>query len=256
MTTLIKLGGAILDDAPTLDALAAAWKARSDAKDRWILVHGGGPQLDAALAGLGEPCVRVHGLRVTSVRAAERVQKTLDFVGAELTARLRDRAVHAVHIPAADRRLKAVRKILPGGGSVGRVGTVVHFDAASVAALVPPGRLAVVTPVGWDEDGPLNVNADEGALAVATGLRAAQLFLVTDVDGVRDAHGRTLSRLGPQEAKDLIAGGVAKGGMEPKLLNALDALRGGVGEVLIGDIACLADETRGTRIGLWQEVLA
>jgi len=244
---VVKLGGAVCGDPATLSAFADAWRARLDGAPSCVLVHGGGPQLDAALLALGEPITKVQGLRVTSPAAASVVLRVLDATGAALARSLRDHGLPAVHVPAALRLMAATRKALPGAES-GRVGTVRAFDAAALRRCVPPGGLAVVTPVGWDAAGPLNVNADEGAAAVATALGASRLVLATDVAHVVDERGRPVVAMDSQAALTFLSGAAAHGGMLPKLQAALDALTAGVQEVTIGRLEA-AWAGVGTRIG-------
>jgi len=246
MITVIKLGGEVCQEPATLQRLKDAWDRRADG-ERWVLVHGGGPQIDQAMAALDEPFMKLDGLRVTSEKAAAIVQTTLDAVGARLLQALRDHGMPAVHVPATERRLRAVPK-QRDGRPMDRTGTATAFDAPSLLAAVPPGRIMVVTPVGWDAQGPLNVNADEGAVAVATGMGADRLVLATNVPGVMDASGLVHRSLDAVMIQALLADGTAQGGMIPKLQNALRAIEGGVGEVAIGGLDCLHDPSSGTRL--------
>lgn len=251
---VVKLGGAVCDDAATLDAFADAWRSRPADAGACFLVHGGGPQLDAALRALGEPVAKVQGLRVTSPAAAHVVREVLDQTGAALAHALRDRGLPAVHLPATLHLFAAHAKRVPQG-EVGRVGTVDAFDAEALARCVPSSAIGVVTPVAWDAEGPLNVNADEGAAAVAGALGAERLLLATDVAHVLDATGAPIAALTPDEALRLLAGPAAKGGMVPKLHAALEALAHGVGEVTIGRLEG-AWSGVGTRLCARREVAA
>jgi len=115
--------------------------------------------------------------------------------------------------------------------------------------------LPVVACVAGDANGSIfNVNGDQMAVACAQGYRANRLIFLTDVEGVRDAQGRTCAQLTVQEALHLVLAGVATGGMQAKIEAAVTALQGGVGEVLIapgshpgivGEL--LAGSTIGTR---------
>lgn len=243
MTILKKLGGAVCTAPHTLDALADAWNDTAPG-EIWVLVHGGGPQLDAALRDLeGEP-TKVDGLRVTSPRAAGVVQDTLDQVGETMVAGLVERGVPAVHVPTDQKRLHAVVK----DDRLGRVGTATGFHAKGLEG---PGVL-VITPVGFDAQGPLNVNADEAALAVAKALGVRRLILATDVPHVRDGAGQAVGFLTPHGVFDLIDSGAAQGGMVPKLRNAVLALESGVHEVVISTLG-RASNGGGTRIRLVKE---
>lgn len=254
MPTVLKLGGAVVDDDATLQAIARAWNARNDPNETWYLVHGGGPQLDMALRAVQGPPIKVAGLRQTTEAGANAVRGTLDLVGAHLAACLRRVGAEAVHVPATRKLLQADTKDLEEG-DIGRVGTPTRFKATALRKLVGKGVIAVISPVGFDADGPLNVNADEAACAVAGSLRANRLVLVTDVDAVLDGDGQPIADLTPERAKKLIASGTAKGGMIPKLQSAMLALDRGAKEVVVGRVTAAWDGT-GTSIQPKPEVLA
>jgi acetylglutamate kinase len=230
VTIVLKLGGAVCLDPATLATVAQEVKALQGAGHQVVLVHGGGPQLDAAIADLGETVQKIDGLRVTSKAAAKVVLQVMDGIGKELTAQLNAAGVKSHHVPAAAEGFEAsVKK--SEKGDLGRVGTVQRF--AGKNRIAGAAETAVVTPVGFDAQGPLNINADEGACSVATALHAKWLVLGTDVSAVRGAEGEPLAKLTPKSARKLIQENTASGGMIPKLGSAVAALSGGVGKVLV-----------------------
>ena len=253
VTIVLKLGGAVCLEPATLAAVADEVRALQGAGHTVVLVHGGGPQLDAAIAQLGEPTVKIDGLRVTSKAAAKVVLDVMEGIGKELAAQLNASGVKAHHVPAVAEGFNATVK-KSDKGDLGRVGSVSRFTAQHRIVGVQ-GSVAVVTPVGFDAQGPLNVNADEGACAVATALRSKWLVLGTDVSAVRGAEGEPLSRLTPKAARKLIADNTASGGMIPKLSSAVAALSGGVGKVLVTKVqpgllqdAILRNKVQGTLV--------
>jgi acetylglutamate kinase len=130
---------------------------------------------------------------------------------------------------------------------LGQVGKPVRSDARLIDVLTREGYLPVVACVAGDAHGAIyNVNADQMAVACAVSFGAAKLLFLTDVDGVRDASGRVRPVLTTQEAVGLIRDGVASGGMQAKLEAAIEALRRGVGEVLIAP---------GAQIGIVDSIL-
>lgn len=232
-TIVLKLGGAVCLRPETLEALTTGLRDMLAAGIKPVLVHGGGPQLDTAIQALGEPVVKHQGLRYTSKAAAAVVERELDQIGMQLTAALRENGIPARHVGTDGRSVQAQVKKLPDGYDLGRVGT---FDAIEASAFVDTDdevTVPVITPVGFDEEGPLNVNADEAAAGIAAALRADRLFLATDVPNVRDGDGKALSDIDEAAAAALILDGAAQGGMIPKLMAALSALEGGVADVLI-----------------------
>ncbi len=231
MIRVVKVGGAVCADPDIGQHLADAWKKDPGA---WMIVHGGGIQITEALRQYGAP-KRIEGLRVTSPAAAATTADVLDGVGHALAKQIQ--GVPVRHIASTEGRFHAVVKDAPAG--LGRVGSVTQFVNPE-----PFHGITIVTPVGFDAHGPLNVNADEGALAVATAARANMLVLATDVPAVLDGNRQRISRMGTEEARALIADGVAVGGMVPKLRAALEALDSGVKDVRIGSLEALQDATR------------
>ena len=229
-TIVLKLGGAVCLEPATVTAVADEIKALQAAGHQVVLVHGGGPQLDKALSELGETVQKIDGLRVTSKPAAKVVLKVMDEIGKELTRQLNDAGVKANHVPGSAEGFQATPK-RSEKGDLGRVGTVSRFTATS--RIAGAREVSVVTPVGFDAQGPLNVNADEGAAFVATALRVRWLVLGTDVSAVRGAEGESLAKLTPKTARKLIQDNTASGGMIPKLTAAVTALSGGVQKVIV-----------------------
>lgn len=226
---VLKVGGNVLQDPGAVKALCGEVAALRAAGHHVVVVHGGGPQLDAAITRLGEPVEKVDGLRVTSTRGADVVREVLDKIGDDVHAALLANGMPAVRMPATTKHFASHQK----DPRLGRVATVDRFTAAGKLAYGVP----VVTPVGWDALGPLNLNADEGASAVAAAMKAKWLVLATDVAAVRDGSGQSLGRITPDVARRLIAEGAASGGMIPKLRSALEALEAGVPRILITQVA-------------------
>lgn len=251
---VIKTGGAVLARPDAQQTIAKAWNDRPDGEE-WILVHGGGPQLDQALRAVQGPPKKIDGLRVTNEAGAEAVRRTLSILGADLAAGLRRAGVPAEQVSPEHQVMVAVPKTSKKG-DLGRVGTVTSVRTAAIRKLLDDGKLPVVTPVGWDAEGPLNVNADEGASVTAMSLGADRLVLATDVDAVLDANGNAITALDPQQATRLMNDGVAKGGMHAKLDQAREAIAAGIPEVRIGDIASAWDPNTGTTMAMAVEVEA
>ena len=122
-----------------------------------------------------------------------------------------------------------------------------------IEALWEGGFVPVVAPLGVGPEGAYNVNADSAAAALAVGLAAGHLFLMTDVDGLLE-EGETVGKIAPEECEDYVDRGLAAGGMVPKLRAAAEAARGGVeSRILNGNrkgtlAAAVAGEQVGTLI--------
>jgi acetylglutamate kinase len=146
----------------------------------------------------------------------------------EIVALVQQGGGRALGLTGSDGDMLRVEK-LGGARDLGRVGRVVHVDPAAIRAATDAGFVPVIAPIGVDDRGIThNVNADEAAGAIATALRAEKLILLTDVEGVMDASGKLIRRLGIEEAHKHMAEGTIRGGMIPKIECCVAALEGGV----------------------------
>ena len=246
---VLKLGGTTLaDQAHVLDEVASIARQRPV-----VLVHGGGKRITEWLERLGVPSRFEGGLRVTDQAALDVAAAVLrGVVNSELVSDLRDRGVDAVGLSGVDGGFMIAERV-PG---LGLVAHVVGLRRDFLDTLLVAGQVAVVAPLARDEQGIVcNVNADDAAAGIAAGLGVRQLVLMTDVDGIRDAAGKKLSTLTADEAEKLIADGVIKGGMVPKIRAALAAVNWPGAEAVICDsndphalTRSLDDLTFGTRI--------
>jgi acetylglutamate kinase len=218
---VVKCGGAVAGDAvPIILALAAAGH-------EVCVVHGAGPQISAEMERLGLPVRFVGGRRVTTAACLAVVRASLESVNQMLCADLGPRAVGLLGDEVG---LEAVPIT-----SLGLVGHPVAGCPPAVGRTLLDGLIPVVAPIAA---GPLNVNADEAAAALAIGLSANRLLFVTDVPGLIRAGG-VLPRIRVDEADRLLENGELEGGMLPKLQAAVTAARVGV-RAEIGETAVLA----------------
>jgi acetylglutamate kinase len=177
-----------------------------------VVVHGGGPQISAAMEAAGLEVEFVRGRRYTSAAAVTVVREALLDVNARLCAAIGPRALG---LAGDEIGLEAVR--LP---ELGHVGSPLPSRPQAVVDALAEGLIPVVAPLAA---GPLNVNADEAAAALAVGLGADRILFLTDVAGVlRDD--RVLDRIGADE----VEAGSFEGGIVPKLHAAVVAARRGV----------------------------
>lgn len=231
-TLVVKLGGRSIETESGRRLLAQRLSALSRSGAKLVVVHGGGAQVTAALAASGIEARFVDGLRVTDEKVLEVAEPVFAHVGKTLAHALTEAGAPALALTGRDARL--LRGVVKDP-ALGRVGTVTWVNADLLRHLVFNGLTPVVGPIATDEEGPLNVNADEVAAAVARAVGARDLLLLTDVPGVKGADGALLHALTPEAARGLIAEGVATGGMVPKINGALDALASGVGRVRVLD---------------------
>ena len=196
----------------------------------------------------------VGGLRVTTPETLDAVLKIFaGSVNHELVASLNRAGALAVGLSGIDALLAEAEQMDPALGAVGRV---TRSNPALLHLLVGGGYLPVVACVAGDRQGCVyNVNADQMAVACAVAFGAELLVFLTDVEGVLDGERRVRPVLTAAESRDLIASGVATGGMQAKLNAAMAALAGGVAQVRIAPGAAhdvlariLGGEEIGTRM--------
>jgi acetylglutamate kinase len=215
---VVKVGGAVASSvARQVNELAS--------RSRVVVVHGAGPQISDELARRGLPVEFVDGRRVTSAAALDVVRKSLAIVNAELSAAIGPRA-----LPLPDGVLSAIR--IP---ELGHVGRPLPATPRPILDALTAGGIPVVAPLAY---GPLNVNGDEAAAALAVGLGAERLLFLTDVPGVL-VEGEVAQTIAADEAERLVGAGTFAGGIVPKLLAAARAARLGVAAE-IGETAVTA----------------
>jgi acetylglutamate kinase len=169
-------------------------------------------------------------------------------VNKRLVRQLLDEDIPAIGISGEDGGL--LPAVLLDGGALGAVGEPLAADARPVEALLAAGFVPVISPLGRHaETGQgLNINGDDAAAAIAGALRADELLLLADVPGVLDSSGALVRTIGANTVDELIAAGVARGGMSAKLQAARRALASGVVAVRISDVNALHDTDAGTRL--------
>ena len=231
MKLLIKLGGTLLDDANSRERLAKEI-ANVAKRQQVVVVHGGGKQMTRFLAERGVESKFVNGLRVTTPDVIDAVVKVFaGSVNAQLVSTFRVIGANPVGLSGISAGLVDAVQLDP---ELGQVGKPVSSDGRLVEILVREGYLPVIACVAGDAQGNIyNVNGDQMAVACAKGFGADKLIFLTDVEGVRDASGKTRAVLNASEARQLIIDGVATGGMQAKIEAALNALAQSIGEVII-----------------------
>lgn len=261
--TLVKVGGAIVENADFLSALLDRFVGIEGHK---VLVHGGGRSATRIAEQLGLPQQMVAGRRVTDAETLRVVTMVYaGLVNKNIVAQLQARGINALGLTGADMNVIQSRRRPPKNVRMddgntqlvdfGYVGDIDHVNADLLADLIAKGVVPVMCPIGHDTQGTLlNTNADTIAAEVAKAL--ASTFDVTLVfcfekQGVlRDADDD--SSVIPLITKDqfptLVADGVVSGGMLPKLENAFGAISAGVREVIITRADAIGDPEAGTRL--------
>ncbi|GAA3983923.1 acetylglutamate kinase [Comamonas faecalis] len=230
-----------------------------------VVVHGGGPQIEAALKRLGKQGHFVQGMRVTDAETMEVVEWVLaGEVQQDIVGLINQAGGKAVGLTGRDggmiraRKLKMLdHKDASVEHDVGQVGDIVAIDPSVVKALQDDAFIPVVSPIGFGEDNEsYNINADVVASRLASVLQAEKLVMLTNIPGVLDKQGQLITELTPAQIDALIADGTISGGMLPKLAGAIDAAKAGVNAVHVVDgrvphsmlLEILTDQAYGTMI--------
>lgn len=217
---VVKIGGKAIDDRAALAAVARALAAAA-AERPIVVVHGGGVAVDRRLAAAG-PQQRIAGLRVTPSAVMEIIAEVLGReVNGALVRAINEAGHRAVGL-TLDKALATCQVLHgPEGEDLGRVGHVTGGDPGAIRALLAEGVTPVISCIGRDEDGPLNVNADAAAAGVARFCEAELVALLTDTPGVLDAAGAPIPELDERRLEHLIEVEVIHSGMIPKVRAAL-----------------------------------
>ncbi len=230
-----------------------------------VVVHGGGPQIDDALAKIGKKGTFIQGMRVTDEETMEVVEWVLGGeVQQDIVGLINVAGGKAVGLTGRDggliraRKLKMLDRDDPTKEhDVGQVGEIVAIDPSVVRALQDDAFIPVISPIGFGENNEsYNINADMVASKLAEVLKAEKLLMLTNTPGVLDKAGALLTDLTARRIDELFADGTISGGMLPKISGALDAARSGVNAVHIIDgrvphvllLEVLTDQAYGTMI--------
>ena len=205
-----------------------------------VVIHGGGPQINAMLERLEIKSTFVDGLRITDAAMVEVVEMVLSgSVNKQIAGLINQAGALAVGISGRDGGLIRAKKLTrtqrdPGSEiesvlDLGFVGEPAYVDTRVIHALTGAGLIPVIAPVGTGEDGQTyNINADTAAGAIAGALNANRLLMLTDVPGVLDKSGNLLTEIAVANIAGLIEDGTISGGMIPKVLTCIEAIKQGV----------------------------
>ena len=246
-TIVIKYGGHAMGD----EALA-----RSFAKDivlleqtaiNPIVVHGGGPQIEAMLKKVGVQSQYAAGLRITDAKTLEIVEMVLaGSINKQMVGYINEAGGKAVGLCGKDGNMVVARKLTrtvidPDSAieqviDLGYVGEPEKVDTMVLTQILGRELIPVLAPVAAAANGgTYNVNADTFAGAIAGALKAKRLLLLTDVPGVLDKSKNLIKELSVDDARRLVADGTISGGMIPKVETCIEALDHGVEGVVILD---------------------
>ncbi|MBL7545947.1 MAG: acetylglutamate kinase [Bdellovibrionaceae bacterium] len=231
---VIKLGGASLENEDVIQSLARDIKKLHELGYTMLLIHGGGPAINAALTERNIIWEFVDGQRKTTPEMMKVIEATLfGIVNRRLQSHFAALNIPILGISGSD---MGILRCHPLNDDLGLVGQVTQVNKDLLSSLLQLPIIPLVTPVGSDEKGnKFNINADMAAMSLATALKAKNLIYMTDQKGIWDQAKETIKEIDSLGLYQLMETKVVQGGMLVKVKSVLQALRDGVDEVDIID---------------------
>jgi acetylglutamate kinase len=231
---VIKLGGHAMTSDEAMDSFARDVVLMRQVGINPVIVHGGGPMINAMLDKLEIKSEFVNGKRVTDAATMEVVEMVLSgTVNKRIVQAINKQGGRAVGLSGKDANLVVCD---PADPALGLVGNPSDINPEVIRTLFENDLIPVIAPLGAGRNGEtFNINGDTVAGAIAGALSADRLLLLTDVSGVKNADGDVLTEMNSDQIREMTASGVIAGGMIPKTETALAALEEGVKAVVILD---------------------
>jgi acetylglutamate kinase len=244
---VIKYGGHAMGDEPFAREFARDIVLLEQTAINPVVVHGGGPQIEAMLKRVGVESQYEAGLRITDEKTLEIVEMVLSgLINKQMVGYINAAGGKAIGLSGKDGNMLIARKLtrtvvdpdshIEKVVDLGLVGEPDKVDVTVLTQILGREIIPVLAPVAAGANGgTFNVNADTFAGAIAGALKAKRLLLLTDVPGVLDKSKNLIKQLSADDARRLIAEGTISGGMIPKVETCIEALERGVEGVVILD---------------------
>ena len=231
---VIKLGGHAISSNEAMNSFARDIVLMHQCNLKPVIVHGGGPMINEMLEKLKIKTEFVEGKRVSTPETVEVVEMVLSGkVNKTIVQAINSQGGKAVGLSGKDANLLQCKQ---ANELLGMVGDPYEVNAEVIHSLIENDFIPVIAPLGSGAGGETyNVNGDTAAGAIAGGLKADRLLLLTDVDGVKDKEGDVLTNLTANQVNKMTKDNIIFGGMIPKTQTALDAIFSGVRAVVIMD---------------------
>lgn len=255
-TIVVKYGGNAMINDELKEAVMHDLVLLSTVGIKVVLVHGGGPAINETLNKIGVESKFSNGLRVTDKETVDVVQMVLaGKVNKDLVCKIGNLGGHAIGLSGMDGNMI---KCKPLDDEHGYVGEIIDTNMDVINEVLANNFIPVISTIGYDENGNCyNINADTVAAQIAGDLKAAALISMTDIVGLlRDVSDEStkIQRVLISDIPALIADGIIKGGMIPKIDSMTQAIRNGCEKAFIIDgrvphsilMELLTDEGLGT----------
>ena len=231
---VIKLGGHAMTDLAAMKSFARDIVLMKQCNVNPIIIHGGGPMINATLGKLNITSKFHEGKRITTEEIMEVVEMVLSGkVNKSIVSALNEQGGKAVGLSGKDSSLIYCEQDTP---ELGFVGKIMEINPEVLNSFIDSDFIPVVAPIGYGNNSKTyNINGDTVAGALASSLNADRLLLLTDVEGVKSSEGTLIPQLDSIQARKLIKDGVISEGMIPKVNTSLDAIETGVRAAVIID---------------------
>ena len=236
-TIVIKFGGHAMGDPGMANLFARDIVLLRHVGINPIVVHGGGPQIGQMLQRLNIESKFVDGLRITDKPSIEIVEMVLSgSINKSIVSSINLAGATAIGISGKDGNLILAKRLIrptkqknKEAQDLGLVGEPTKINPNILAAFANNNIIPVIAPIGMDQNGEtLNINADTVAGAIASAVKAARLYMLTDVPGLLDKSGSLVSEVSISRAEKYIEQKVISGGMIPKIETCISAMKSGV----------------------------
>jgi len=246
-TIVIKYGGHAMGDPKLAKSFARDIGLMKEVGISPVVVHGGGPQIAEKLKNKNITSKFVEGLRVTDKDTFKVVEDVLaNDINAEIVKSIRDSGGRAIGLSGNKNNLLTATKLkieIENSDSniekivdIGFVGQPTKVNINLINKHINEGEIPVIAPLGMDSEGnSYNINADTAAGFIAGELKASKLLLLTDVMGILDQEKKLISSLTLENASKIIHEDFIVGGMKPKILTCVEAMKKGVNKTTILD---------------------
>ncbi len=230
---VIKCGGSVLIDPNLFNIFIHDVAVLKKLGLSPIIVHGGGKRINKKLDELNIKSNFIKGLRVTDIKTINIVEDVLIEFNKEIVNALKQESCKAKRITSKEYSIITVK---PESKDLGFVGIPNKIETNILNEIIKKNEVPVVAPLGINENKQtFNINADTAAGAIAKGLKARRLLIISDVEGVLDKNKKLITEINSTKAKEMINNDIISGGMIPKINNCLDVASNGVKGVVIID---------------------
>ena len=230
---VIKYGGNVFIDREIFNNFIEDISILSKLGISIVIIHGGGPRIKRELDKSNIESKFIRGLRVTSEKIINIVEKVLIEFNKDIVSSLSEKGIKAISLNTQENN---VINVVPESEELGFVGIPDKINVDIIKDKINQKLIPVISPLGLGKNNQsYNINGDNAAGAIAKSLKSRRLLLMTNVEGVLNKNSKLINEISSLEITDMIKDGTITEGMVPKINTCLDAINNGVTAVAIID---------------------